>query len=53
MFHTATNVLNGGYEGRGLGLYLSKLIVEEHQGRISCTSEQNKGSTFTVELPCY
>jgi PAS domain S-box-containing protein len=52
-FHRATNVLSGGYEGEGVGLYLTKLIVEEHKGRITCVSELGKGSTFTVELPCY
>lgn len=52
-FHRGTNVLSGGYEGEGLGLYLTKLIIEEHSGKISCVSQLGKGTTFTVELPCY
>jgi PAS domain S-box-containing protein len=37
--------------GLGLGLYISKQIVEMHQGRITLESQPRKGSTFTVELP--
>lgn len=37
--------------GSGLGLYLSRCIIEAHQGTIDVTSEPGKGSTFTVRLP--
>lgn len=37
--------------GLGLGLYISKQIVEAHQGRISVDSELDKGSCFTVHIP--
>ncbi|MFL5813173.1 MAG: ATP-binding protein [Bdellovibrionia bacterium] len=37
--------------GLGLGLFISKKIIEAHHGRISVESELEKGSTFTVELP--
>lgn len=37
--------------GTGLGLYLSKKIIEQHGGLISVKSEINKGSTFTISLP--
>jgi signal transduction histidine kinase len=40
-----------GRQGLGLGLSLVKAFVEMHGGSISVTSEQGKGSTFTVTLP--
>jgi len=38
-------------EGTGLGLAVSRKIVESHQGSISVDTVQGKGSTFTVDLP--
>lgn len=37
--------------GAGLGLSITKAIVEGHGGGISCTSSPGKGSTFTLTLP--
>lgn len=37
--------------GLGLGLFISKQIVEAHKGKIWAESELGKGSTFFVELP--
>ncbi|MFZ1301082.1 MAG: HAMP domain-containing sensor histidine kinase [Candidatus Microsaccharimonas sp.] len=39
--------------GTGIGLYISKAIVESHGGNISVRSEEGRGSTFTVSLPTY
>ena len=39
--------------GSGLGLHLTRRIVEAHNGRINVTTELNKGSTFTVYLPTH
>jgi two-component system, NtrC family, sensor kinase len=39
-------------QGTGLGLSVSYSIIEKHQGRITVESEANKGTTFSVFLPC-
>jgi PAS domain S-box-containing protein len=39
------------YGGLGLGLWLSKQIVEAHGGLLHISSQPNDGSTFVIELP--
>jgi two-component system sensor histidine kinase HydH len=38
-------------DGSGLGLAVSKRIIELHQGRLSCRANQPQGSIFTISLP--
>ena len=38
-------------EGNGIGLSLTKKIIELHKGTISVVSSQNNGTTFVIELP--
>ncbi len=38
-------------EGSGIGLYLTRALVEAHSGGITVASEPGEGSTFTVTLP--
>lgn len=40
-------------EGTGLGLVVSKQIIEDHQGEISIFSSNRKGCTFEIKLPIY
>jgi len=35
----------------GMGLYISKFIVEAHHGAIAVDSQLGKGTTFTLSLP--
>lgn len=39
------------FPGLGLGLYITKEIIERHNGTISVESTPDKGSTFIVSLP--
>lgn len=41
----------GNIGGLGLGLYISKQIVEAHGGKISVKSKPGSGATFLVEIP--
>jgi PAS domain S-box-containing protein len=41
----------GASTGLGLGLYISRMLVESHGGRIWAESEPGQGSTFVVSLP--
>lgn len=39
-------------KGTGLGLSLAyKIVVEKHKGMLQCSSEPNRGTEFTIEIP--
>jgi two-component system phosphate regulon sensor histidine kinase PhoR len=50
-FYRLDPALTRGVNGTGLGLYISKELVERMNGRISVDSEPGRGSTFVVEVP--
>ena len=49
-FYRADKARNGSSGHVGLGVSITKAIVEAHGGSIQVSSEINKGSTFTVRL---
>jgi signal transduction histidine kinase len=51
MFHQVDGTARRAHEGAGLGLYISKRLVEAQGGRIGVVSSPGQGSTFTVTLP--
>jgi signal transduction histidine kinase len=50
-FGRASNARRKGISGSGVGLYVSRKIVETHGGSIAVQSSEGQGSTFTVTLP--
>jgi signal transduction histidine kinase len=50
-FFRSQSALEREIQGTGLGLYISKAIVEAHGGRIGVASVEGAGTTFAVELP--
>lgn len=51
IFERFWQVTQGDRRGLGLGLFISRCIVEAHGGRIRAESEIGKGSTFSFTLP--
>jgi signal transduction histidine kinase len=50
-FYRAEYGITSGIPGFGLGLYVTRRLVEAHGGRIAVESVVGQGSSFTVTLP--
>jgi heavy metal sensor kinase len=50
-FYRVNSKHSNGSRGAGLGLSISKMIVEAHRGEIDVTSEPDNGTSVTVSLP--
>jgi PAS domain S-box-containing protein len=50
-FVRADNARKAGISGSGLGLYISRGLIEQHEGELWFESQEGKGTTFFVTLP--
>ncbi|RRN76929.1 sensor histidine kinase, partial [Pseudoxanthomonas sp. SGD-10] len=54
LFNKFSKIGRVGFNGEkstGLGLYISKKIVEQHGGKLTVSSKENEGTSFTISLP--
>jgi signal transduction histidine kinase len=50
-FFRASSATDAAVPGVGLGLSITKAIVESHGGDLSFESEEGRGTTFRIRLP--
>jgi len=50
-FYRSDNAISSNAVGSGIGLLLTKNYITLHNGSISCVSQENIGSTFTISVP--
>lgn len=50
-YYRAANASKIKAYGTGMGLWLARMIVEQHQGKLWLRSKENEGSTFFISLP--
>ena len=53
MFYKGKNSGEKSTEGSGLGLSLSRQIIEAHKGKIEAQSNKEKGTTISFSIPLY
>ena len=50
-FFRGRNIMKIDLEGTGLGLYITKNIIEAHGGKVWFESKENQGTTFYITIP--
>lgn len=50
-FHRGTPTMEYNYEGVGIGLYASRMMIEHNSGQLIFASKQGVGSIFSIILP--
>jgi PAS domain S-box-containing protein len=50
-YQVERSLKQGGERGLGLGLYIAKIIVEQHSGQVGVESEPGRGSSFWFAVP--
>jgi len=50
-FYRASNAISHESSGTGMGLYMSRSAVEQHDGKLWLASEEGKGTTVYIQLP--
>lgn len=50
-FYRAQNAVQKETDGTGVGLFITKKIIDKHDGKIAFKSRENEGTTFVVTLP--
>jgi signal transduction histidine kinase len=50
-YYRAANAAKVKTYGTGMGLWVTRMIVEQHQGRLWLESRENEGTTFFISLP--
>lgn len=52
-YYRASNAVKQQSNGTGIGLWITRLVIEEHGGEFTLTSGVNKGTKITISLPAF
>jgi signal transduction histidine kinase len=50
-FFRSVNATRSAIQGTGLGLVITKTIIDHHNGTISLESEPGRGTTVRIQIP--